>query len=126
MPPLGSKKTVDWAQVDSLLGIHCTQEEICAVLDISEDTLTTRCKEDHRCTFSEYSKTKRRVGRTSLRRRQYQVAMSGDRAMLIWLGKNWLKQSDKIEQKVEISEEDPEVIEMAKQLIEMGKLKPNE
>jgi len=30
----------------------------------------------------------------SLRRRQYTTAMDGNTAMLIWLGKNWLGQTD--------------------------------
>jgi hypothetical protein len=39
--------------------------------------------------------------RTNLASKQYQVAMSGNVSMLIWLGKQWLGQKDKHE----ISEE---------------------
>jgi hypothetical protein len=35
-------------------------------------------------------------GKMSLRRKQLEVAMSGDRTMLIWLGKNLLNQSDRV------------------------------
>lgn len=90
---------IDWDLVDSLLGIQCTQAEICQVIGISNDTLARRCKSDKNLTYAEYSDQKGANGRTSLRRKQYEVAMSGDRVMLIWLGKQWLGQSEKIENK---------------------------
>ena len=36
----------------------------------------------------------------SLRRKQYEVALSGNPSMLIWLGKNVLGQSDQVQQDV--------------------------
>ena len=33
----------------------------------------------------------------SLRRKQYSTAMEGNATMLVWLGKNWLSQSDKLD-----------------------------
>ena len=99
------KKPIDWNELDKLLAIHCTQSEICAWLDVCEDTLNARCKEEKDMTFSEYSKQKTRVGKMSLRRRQYVKAVEeGNTTMLIWLGKQWLGQTDKIEHKAEISE----------------------
>lgn len=89
---------IDWALVDSLLGIQCTKVEICDVIGISDDTLSRRCKSEHNMTYAEYSEQKGSSGRISLRRKQYELAMSGDRVMLIWLGKQYLKQSEKMEQ----------------------------
>lgn len=47
--------------------------------------------------FAEYSDQKRAKGKLSLRRKQFQLALSGDRTMLIWLGKQYLGQVDKSE-----------------------------
>ena len=88
---------IDFKQLDSLLEIQCTGEECAAVLDVSYDTLQRRVQEETGLSFAEYFKTKGSlVGKTSLRRRQYQKAMDGNVPMLIWLGKNWLGQSDSL------------------------------
>jgi len=45
--------------------------------------------------FPEILRKKRAERRMNLRRMQYQKAMRGDGAMLIWLGKNELEQADR-------------------------------
>jgi hypothetical protein len=47
--------------------------------------------------FSEYYRLKASVGKISLRRKQYSIAQEGNVTMLIWLGKNWLGQTDKLD-----------------------------
>ena len=95
MAKMGRKKiVVDWKKVDAMCKIQCTAEEICSVLDLSEDTLTRRCKEEFDVTFAEYSKQKREAGKASLRRMQWAMAEKNP-AMAIFLGKNILGQSDK-------------------------------
>lgn len=88
------RKEIDWDQVDKLCHIQCTQVEICGFLEVCEDTLNSRCKEEHGVTFSEYLKQKSQPGKISLRRRQYKTAMDGNCSMQIWLGKQWLGQSE--------------------------------
>ena len=61
--------------------------------------------------FAEYFEQKRGKGKIALRRKQYDVAMSGNVTMLLWLGKQYLGQSDKQEinheiNKIEISSDD--------------------
>lgn len=90
------RKVIDWEQVDKLLGIHCTKDEICAIIEVDEGTLSSACKRERGMGFSEYSKLKKASGKASLRRRQYLAAVEqGNTTMLIWLGKQWLGQSDK-------------------------------
>lgn len=91
------QKTIDWVAVGKLAGIHCTHEEIASFLEISVDTLHRAAKRDLELSFAEYYEEKKRLGAISLRRKQYELAMSGDRTLLIWLGKQLLKQSDKIQ-----------------------------
>ena len=93
--PTGRPKiVVDWKKVDSLLAIFCTGEEIAGVMDISYDTIEKRCKEDKKMAFTDYSALKRGTGKASLRRKQWLMA-DHNPAMAIFLGKNYLDQSDK-------------------------------
>jgi hypothetical protein len=48
-------------------------------------------------TFAEYFGQKRKIGRISLRRKQWEVATAGNIPMLIWLGKQYLDQKDRHE-----------------------------
>ena len=78
---------VDLELLDDLASIHCTYEEMAAILKVDADTLAKR--------FSERIEQKKQSGKSSLRRRQWRAAEEGDRTMLIWLGKQWLGQTDK-------------------------------
>ena len=82
--------------------------EVASFLHISPDTLYDRCKEEKNVLFSEYLRLKKDRGNGRIKQRQYQLAMEGDRAMLIWLGKQRLGQSEKNETKTD----QPLVIEM--------------
>ena len=84
-----------------MCAIHCTGDEQAAILEISYDTLNRACKRDKKMSFADYFRQKSAGGKMSLRRRQYSEAMEGNTTMLVWLGKNWLGQTDK-----EVSVED--------------------
>ena len=95
-PPIPEKIEVDWKTVDKLLAIFCTGEEVAGFLNISYDTLQRRCKEDKQTAFADYSKLKRGTGKASLRKKQWLLADTNP-AMAIFLGKNYLEQSDRHE-----------------------------
>lgn len=101
------KKVIDWDNVEKMCAIHCTHDEIADIIGVHYATLNNHCKELFGMTFLEWSAQKRAPGKMSLRRRQYTTAMSGNVTMMIWLGKQWLGQSDKQEseqsQKIEIT-----------------------
>jgi len=98
------RKEIDWEEFEKLCFLQCTQQEIMGFFDIkTKDTLNTRIREqygDEHC-FSTIYEQKSQGGKISIRRKQFQVGMSGNVSMLIWLGKNWLGQSDKQEHIVE-------------------------
>ena len=96
-PPHRPLIPIDWEMVNGMCEIQCTGEEIAGVLGIHYDTLANACKREKDCTFSEYFGQKRSEGKKSLRRKQFDTAMSGNPTMLVWLGKNWLGQTDKLE-----------------------------
>jgi DNA-binding transcriptional ArsR family regulator len=88
---------IDWNTVDALCSVQCTMEEIASALGVSVDTIDRAVKRDHKMTFAEYFKEKRKAGFVSLRRKQFQTASNGNVAMQIWLGKQWLDQRDRQE-----------------------------
>ena len=97
------KKQIAWAQVNKLCEIQATAEEIALVIGVSSDTLARACKAEKKMGIAEYIAEKRRKGFVSLRRKQFQKAMSGNVVMLIWLGKQWLGQTDRREISGEIA-----------------------
>lgn len=92
-------KIINWEVVDAVLQYNAKLEDAAEIAKVSSETLANRIKEEHGCTFSEYRDRKMSKIKVSLARKQYDVAMSGDRTLLIWLGKQWLGQSEKSEVK---------------------------
>ena len=96
-------KAIDYTKLDAMCAIHCTGEECASILGMDYDTLNAALKRDGNKGFSDYFKQKGANGKMSLRRKQYDQAMSGNSTMLIWLGKQWLNQSDKHEEVGEVN-----------------------
>lgn len=91
------KKEIDQEQFEKLCGLQCTQEEICCWFDVTDKTLSAWCKSTYGESFSEIYNKKREKGKISLRRAQFRLAEK-NAAMAIFLGKNYLGQTDRIEQ----------------------------
>lgn len=91
------RKKIDPTQVEKLAAIQCSYSEMAAVLDCNESTLTRR--------FAQAIKKGREMGRMSMKRKQYEVGMTGNVTMLIWLGKQHLGQSDKREEDITFRDE---------------------
>lgn len=72
---------------------QCPDEEIAAFLGISYSTFKRRKREDP--SLSEAVDLGRDSGKQMLRQVQWDTALGGDKTMLIWLGKQYLGQSDK-------------------------------
>lgn len=94
-------KDIDFRDFEKCCQMQCTQEEICGWFEIDEETLVRRVTAHYNCSFSEAYKRFSANGKASLRRRQFRKAQNGDRVMMIWLGKQYLNQSEKIEQRVQ-------------------------
>jgi len=86
-----------WEQFQALCEIQCTAVEVCSVMGVCEETLNRLCEDQLGMRFSEYIKSESAGGRTSLRRMQWDAARQGNPTMLVWLGKQYLGQSDKLE-----------------------------
>lgn len=81
---------------ENLCSIQCTKEEILAVLQISDKTLDSWCKNTYGEYFSVIFAEKRQLGKTSLRRNMFRQAEKNP-TMAIWLSKQHLGMRDNIE-----------------------------
>jgi hypothetical protein len=86
---MANLKPLDEKLLDLLASYGLSTAEIAAVLGCSSDTLERNYKEE--------MKTGKLKAKAGLRRKQFELAMQGNVTMLIWLGKNMLGQSDKLE-----------------------------
>lgn len=100
------KKEFDKKTFQDLVGLGCTQEEICWFFrdetgkSANIDTLTRWCKREFDMTFQEYFRQNGCIAlKIQLRRNQMNLSKSSA-AMAIFLGKNLLGQTDKVEQTV--------------------------
>lgn len=82
---------------EGLCSIQCTEKDICTVFHVSIPTLIKWCKRTYGMTFEEVYAIKSIDGKIALRRLQFQSAKEGSVPMQIFLGKQWLGQSDKPE-----------------------------
>lgn len=89
-------KSIDKNQFEKLCALQCTEEEIAGWFDCHIDTVCNWCKREYDKTFSEIYKEKRELGKISLRRAQWKLAEK-NASMAIFLGKNYLGQSDRQE-----------------------------
>ena len=90
------RKEIDREQFENLCELQCTQEEICNWFGVCTETLNTWCKRTYKNGFSEVFNQKREPGKISLRRMQFRLAEK-NAAMAIFLGKNFLNQTDRVE-----------------------------
>jgi len=91
------RKDINYTQARRLAEIQCTINEIAHVLGVSD----TKLKRD--VEFRAIYDAAREKGKTSLRRLQWAAARKGNTAMLIWLGKQYLGQTDRVESAVTVS-----------------------
>ena len=121
-PGTGGRPTIqiDFEEVKKLCALFCTGVEIAWFLGISTDTLDTKIQESFDMSFSAFFKIHSSDGKISLRRKQFESAMNGNTALLIFLGKNYLGQTDK--ERPEDQDSLPESVNIG--LVEIDASKP--
>ena len=95
------KKEIDKVKFEKLCGMQCTLKEIAGFFDCSEDTIERWCKDTYKAIFADVFKIHSASGLISLRRTQFKLAEKSA-AMAIFLGKQYLHQSDKIEMETNV------------------------
>ena len=91
------RKEIDKNTFEKLCALFCTEEDIADFFECSVDTVNRWCKSTYGMTFADIYPKKRSKGKISLRRMQFDIAKKGNATMAIFLGKNYLGQSDKQE-----------------------------
>ena len=91
------KLHIDYETVAKLARMMCTMQEIASFLDVSINFLEKDVE------FIRVYKKNIDTGKISLRRSQMKLADAGNPTMNIWLGKQYLGQTDKLESKEEIT-----------------------
>lgn len=90
-------KEIDEKTFKNLCGIQCTKEELAGVFECDPTTLDAWCKRTFGETFPTVYKRYSQNGKVSLRRTQFRLAEKSA-SMAIFLGKQYLGQTDKVEQ----------------------------
>ena len=94
-------KKIDWDAIDKMLIAGCQGTSIAHKYGMNPETFYRRCQKEKGINFSEYQQQKLEVGNDILRQVQFSKAAKGDNTMLVWLGKNRVGQTDKVESKVQ-------------------------
>lgn len=102
-------KKIDKEQFEKLCAIQCTLEEMEGFLGVSGDTIERWCVKEYGKNFAEVFRLKRGLGKVSLRRSQFRLAETNP-TMAIWLGKQYLGQTD--EQKITVNSIDDSIKQM--------------
>lgn len=92
---------IDEEQFKKLCAIQCTEQEIASWFNCSPDTIERWCKRTLKFGFADAFKRYSAEGKISLRRTQFKMAQKNC-TMAIWLGKQYLGQTDTV--KVDQSE----------------------
>lgn len=98
---------LDWEEALELAEMQCTKAEIAHWFRIHPDTLNARCRDIHGVDFSIWYEKASSKGKSSLRRKMFQIALGGNTSMCIWLSKQYLNMKD---QPDEIFEQKPTII----------------
>lgn len=89
------KKEIDSVLFDELIQLPLSNEDIAKCLRCHVDTVNAYCQERFGVSFSDCKEQNRQTFRKNILAKQYEMACKGDRVMLIWLGKQYLGQSEK-------------------------------
>lgn len=118
------QKEIDWKLVDEYLIAGCPGTKIADALGIHAETLYDRCQMEKGLGFSAYSQQKRSNGDALLHKAQYDYAVDGDTALLIFLGKTRLEQRET--QEIAVAQDTVQALKsMMAQLEEMQGIRRN-
>lgn len=110
---------IDEQQVIELASINCSYAEIAAVVGCDPSTLTRR--------FAQAIEKGREQGKESLKRAMWKAGVTnGNITMMIWLSKQMLGYTEKVEQRTDqkvfiTNEEKQKALEHAKEVLQLAK-----
>jgi len=93
MAQRGTAASINLGELEKLAAMQCTDEEIAGWFGVSTRTIERRRKSR---VFAETIQRGRAKGRISLRRAQLKMLEDGSATMGVWLGKQYLGQTDEM------------------------------
>jgi hypothetical protein len=93
----GNKIEIDYAVLDALMQFKLTKAFVSDYFNISEDTLEKRIKEHSGLTYGDYGRLKQQGVALKLQQRCIELALKGDRTLMIFALKNMANWADKQE-----------------------------
>ena len=93
------KIEVNMKVLKALMQFKVTRGFVADYLEVSETVIDARIKEHFNLTFKEYGSLQKERTGYKLQQKAIEMALKGDRTMIIFSLKNMAKWSDKIEQK---------------------------
>jgi hypothetical protein len=94
----GTTVEIDLDELEKLCAMQSTDEELAAWFRVSTRTIERRRKD---AKFAEAMERGKARGLMSIRRAQFRMLDAGNAVMGIWLGKQYLKQTDQIHHHVD-------------------------
>ena len=98
MAQRGTTAKIELQELEKLCALQCTDEEIAAWFRVSTRTVERRRKVK---TFSEVMEHGKARGRISIRRAQMRLLEEGNATMGVWLGKQYLGQTEQFPQEAQ-------------------------
>lgn len=97
---MSQKIDIDWKILDTLLQFKVTLKFCAFELGVSDNTIQRRIKEEKGLTFEEYHNLKLNRTGVKLQQKAIEMAIAGDRTMLIFCLKNLSGWADKLDQEI--------------------------
>jgi uncharacterized protein YuzB (UPF0349 family) len=102
----GAKKiTFDYDVLNALLRFKVTKGFCADHLGVSEDVIERRLREDFNMTYTEYHELKLQRTSYTLQQKAIEMALAGDKVMMIFCLKNIAKWADRNETTVETTDD---------------------
>ncbi len=89
--------TAQWSQFEHACRAGARAVDIAEMMGVDVNTIDAICQRERGQTFSAFRGKKKGWARAALAAKQIEMALAGDRTMLVWLGKQFLGQTDKPE-----------------------------
>lgn len=99
---------IDKNQFENLCKLQCTLGEIAGWFNCSEDTIERWTRREYKKPFAEVFKEKRQAGKIALRRNLLRMSERNP-ATAIFLAKNWLGMTDRMEAEIKTKPDDESI-----------------
>ena len=97
------KIDIDFKVLDALMQFKVTKGFVADYMGVSEDTIDRRIRESSGLTFTAYGKLKQQRTGLKLQQKCIELALGGDRTLMIFALKNMADWTDKIDSNVDVS-----------------------